>query len=342
MKRKGCIAGFLILGLLIGGCIPAQGRSEKQFSASFLDLFDTITIIIGRAESEEAFQTQAQDVHDRLLEYHQLFDIYHEYPGINNLKTVNDHAGIAPVRVDASILALLRDARAYAQATDGRVNAAMGSVLSLWHDAREEALENPSKARIPDQSALEEAARHASFDDVRIDEAASSVYLADPQMKLDVGAIAKGWAVEQAARRAPNGLLISVGGNVRATGSKDARGTPWKIGIENPDGGDALQIVSIQEGSVVTSGDYQRAYRVNDTVYHHIIDPQTLFPANRWRSVSIVCADSALADALSTALFLMTLEEGQSLLAGCDAHALWVNAAGEQFFSDGFQTLIQG
>lgn len=340
MKGKIRIAGILILALLCG-CAPVQGRSEGQYSASFLDLFDTITVIIGHAESEQAFQAQAQLVHDRLLEYHQLFDIYHEYPGINNLKTVNDHAGIAPVQVDSAILALLRDARAYAQATDGRVNAAMGSVLSLWHDAREEALVQPAKARIPDRSALEEAARHARFEDVHIDEEASSVYLADPLMRLDVGAIAKGWAVEQAARRAPRGLLISVGGNVRATGPKDDLGTPWKIGIEDPNGGDALQILSIQEGSVVTSGDYQRAYRVNGRVYHHIIDPQSLFPANRWRSVSIVCADSALADALSTALFLMTFEEGQALLARMNAEAMWVNAAGEQFFSDGFSALLQ-
>ena len=92
---------------------------------------------------------------------------------------------------------------------------------------------------------------------------------------------------------------------------------------------------------MVTSGDYQRTYMVDGKLYHHIIDPETLYPSEYWRSVTVVCDHSGWADALSTALFLLPLEEGQELLAQFDAKAMWVNADGEIFYSPGFQEMIR-
>ena len=137
-------------------------------------------------------------------------------------------------------------------------------------------------------------------------------------------------------------MLISVGGNVYATGPKLSDGTPWVIGIQDPDASDKnLHTVFITENSVVTSGDYQRTYWVEGKPYHHIIDPETLMPSTYWRSVTIVCDDSGLADALSTALFLLPLTEGQELLDKCGAEALWVDAEGIQHYSPGFKALIR-
>lgn len=330
---------LIALALLLSGCSPAP--EQKQYTATFLTLFDTVTSIVGRADSEEAFQQQAQSIHDALLEYHRLFDVYNDYPGLSNLKTINDNAGIAPVQVDPRIIDLLSDCRTYCDVTDGKVNAAMGSVLHLWHEARNAGINDPLNAALPDEAALKEAALHADFGSVIIDEAASTVYLADPAMRLDVGAIAKGWSVQRVCEQAPSGLLISVGGNVCATGPKDAGGTPWVIGVQNPAGDDYLHTLSIPSGSVVTSGDYQRAYTVDGVLYHHIIDPETLFPSEYWRAVTIVCPDSGLADALSTALFLLPLEEGQLLLDAYGAEALWVSKDGSLHYSPGFESFIR-
>ena len=217
----------------------------------------------------------------------------------------------------------------------------MGSVLELWHEARSDGIDDPEHAELPDMTALEEAARHCDFDAVIIDEENSTVYLSDPQMRLDVGAVAKGWAAQRAAEHAPDGLLISVGGNVCATGAKDENGTPWVVGVNDPDGGDYLHTIYVTEGSVVTSGDYQRYFVVDGKIYHHIIDPETLVPSTYWRSVTIVCADSGLADALSTALFLLPLEEGQALLDKTGAEAMWVDADGNQYSSPGFEAIIR-
>ena len=330
----------MILSMLLCGCTGA-GEEQKQYSATFLTVFDTVTTIVGRDVSEEAFSEKAQAVHDELLVYHQLFDIYNEYEGLNNLKTVNDHPGEA-VEVDQAIIDLLLDCKAYYDLTGGRVNAAMGSVLYLWHEAREDGLNDFANAYLPDADALKEAAEHTGWDSVVIDEELRTVTVTDPMLRLDVGAIAKGWSVQRAAETAPGGLLISVGGNVCATGAKDETGTPWVVGVQDPDGGENyLHTLYLTKGSMVTSGDYQRAYMVDGEIYHHIIDPDTLYPGKLWRAVTVVCPDSGLADALSTALFLLPRDAGQALLDKCGSTAMWVDAEGNMYYSEGFEELIR-
>ena len=338
MKRIPAL--LLILSVLLCGCAGA-GEEQKQYTATFLTVFDTVTTIVGRDVSEESFTEKTQAVHDVLLHYHQLFDIYNEYEGLNNLKTINDHPG-EPVEVEQAVIDLLLDCKAYYELTNGRVNAAMGSVLYLWHEAREDGLNDFAGAYLPDADALTEAAQHTGWDNVVIDDEANTVTLTDPALRLDVGAIAKGWSVQRAAETAPEGLLISVGGNVCATGPKDASGTPWVVGVQDPDGGENyLHTLYLTRGSMVTSGDYQRAYMVDGELYHHIIDPDTLYPGKLWRAVTVVCPDSGLADALSTALFLLPVEEGQKLLTQCESYAMWVDADGEIFYSTGFEDLIR-
>lgn len=327
---------------LLTGC-TAKTPAEKQYKATFLDVFDTVTSMLGYAETEEAFQETAENIHQELMEYHQLFDIYHTYDGINNLKTINDQAGIAPVEVDERIIELLLDCREFYEVTGGKVNVAMGSVLSLWHEARDHGRNNPDQAKLPDQDKLTEAGKHTSFDLVEIDQEANTVFLSDPEARLDVGAIAKGWSAQKVAEHAPDRMLISVGGNICGTGPKDDQGTPWVVGIQDPDKreNEYLHTVYVTQGCVVTSGDYQRAYTVDGKTYHHIIDPETLYPSEYWRAVSVVCRDSGAADMLSTALFLQSAEDGQKLLDQYDAEAMWVNYDGTILYSPGFKELLR-
>ena len=339
---KKLIALFLLSLLLTGCAAPAAQNSKdaKIYEATFLELFDTLTVVKGSAESEEAFQETAQFVHDELEHYHRLFDIYTDYEGLNNLKTVNALAGAAPVEVEDAVIDLLKDCRSYYELTGGKVNVAMGGVLKLWHDARQSGINDPLNAKLPEMAALEKAAEHISFDSIIIDEAAHTVFITDPQVQLDVGAVAKGWAAQRVAEKLPANMLLSVGGNVCATGPKTAD-SPWVIGIQNPDGGDYLHTLYVRGGSFVTSGDYQRSYTVEGKSYHHIIDPETLMPSSYWRSVTIICDDSGLADALSTALFVLPQAEGQKLLDETGAKAIWVNAQGELYYSPGVEEIIR-
>ena len=174
------------------------------------------------------------------------------------------------------------------------------------------------------------------------DEEAGTVYYADPELQLDVGSIGKGYAVEQVARAAEaRGLtsaLISVGGNLRAIGHKPD-GRAWTGGVENPWGGqDILAALELPEGaSLVTSGDYQRYFELDGVRYHHLIDPETRYPAAYFDSVTVLCSDSGLADGLSTGLFCMSLADGQSLVERLDGvEALWASPDGSVVTSSGW------
>lgn len=332
MKRLLWLIGAL---LLLSGC----GTGMQRYEATYWDVFDTVTTVTGYAAGQAEFDAAAREIHDTLLEYHRLYNIYESYDGLRNLKTVNDQAGIGPVPVDTRILSLLQFAQTAWTETGGRVNAAMGSVLALWHDAREQALEDPDRAALPDRSALEEAALHTDLSALELDLEAGTAFLTDPHMALDVGALAKGYAVEQVAAAAPDHFLISVGGNVCATGPKPD-GTPWTVAVENPDGGDFLKLLYAEDRSVVTSGDYQRYFELDGVRYHHIIDPDTLEPAAYWRSVTVVAESSAAADCLSTALFTLPQAEGQRLLDQWGAEALWIGRDGAQVMSPGFSAYL--
>ena len=319
------LALALAAALLLSGC---AGKRAESRQAVYLDVFDTVTTVAAVGMDEADFQQAAEKIHETLLSYHRLFDIYNDYEGLNNLKTVNDHAGIAPVKVDGEIIRLLLDCRDYYERTDHAVNVAMGSVLRLWHEARTQALDDPGSANLPTDAVLQAAAEHCGWDTVQIEEEASTVYLTDSEQSLDVGAVAKGWAAGKAAAQAPAGMLISVGGNVCATGPK-REDTPWVVGIADPDGGEGyLRTLYDWDKAIVTSGDYQRYFELDGVRYHHIIDPTTLYPAARFRSVTVVCADSGLADALSTALFVLPLEEGKALASKAGAEAMWLDTQG--------------
>ena len=313
------IIPLALLCLLLAGC----GKEKQVYQTVFLDVFDTVTTLRGYEEDEETFRRRSDQVHQALTEYHRLFDIYNDHPG--GLKEVNDRAGKAPVKVETPVLDLLEDCRRDYERTGGKVNAAMGSVLYLWHQAREAGLNDPEHAALPDMEELREAAQHTSFDTVLIDREAGTVYLTDPQQRLDVGAIAKGWTAQRVSQLLPEGYMLNVGGNVCTRGAKPD-GSKWNIAVQSPNVGEEnLCVVSLAGQSLVTSGDYQRSYTVDGVNYHHIIDPDTRMPSTYWRSVSILCDDSGLADCLSTALFLLPLEEGRALAEQYGAEVMWVD-----------------
>ncbi|MDD3349978.1 MAG: FAD:protein FMN transferase [Eubacteriales bacterium] len=345
-KKILCFFMIVLITVSLFGCgKPSLNRYEAQY----LDVFDTATFVISYNDSQETFDAQTRLIHEELMKYHKYYDIYNDYEGINNIKTINDNAGIAPVKVDSAIIELLLFAKKMYQLTDGKTNVALGSVLKIWHQYREEGLEDPAKAKLPSLQELQDAALHTDINDVMIDEKESTVYLKDPLMRLDVGAIAKGYATERVSMLAKEqgfqSGLISVGGNVRVIGMKGDTGELWNVAVQNPDTENTekpyLHLVNITDHSLVTSGDYIRYYVVDGVRYHHIIDPVTLYPSAYAVSVTIVCKDSGVADALSTALFNMSYEEGLSLIEGItDTEAMWILPSGEEKFSSGFEELM--
>ena len=318
-----------------------------RYTATFLDVFDTRTEVVGYAKNKEDFLAQVELLKEKLTYYHELYDIYQDHEGINNIKTINDRAGIEPVVVDREIIDLLKYSKEMYELTDGQVNIAMGSVLSIWHDYRERALADPEHAKVPPMERLQEAADHTDIHQIVIDESASTVYLADKEMSLDVGGIGKGYAVQKVVDYAKEiGMergLISVGGNVCAIGER-IDGTMWRLGIQNPDLESDIkyvQKVDLKDKCVVSSGNYQRYYEVDGKRYCHIIDSDTLMPADYFAAVSIITEDSGMADALSTAVYNMPLSEGRAFVNRMEnVEAMWIMEDGGIEYSENFETFV--
>lgn len=342
-------AAVLILSGLAAGCGTAGIRKkQKPFDVQYLTYFDTVTSITIYADDEEQFDEWEQLVHSELERYHQLYDIYHSYEGVNNIKVINDHAGMSPVEVPEDILDLLEFSLKEYDLTGGGVHVGMGSVLSIWHDYREMALGESKFPMVPSMTELESAAKHMDIHDIHLDRQAGTVYLEDPEMRLDVGAVAKGYTAQRLAdtlrAAGVTNALLSLGGNVVTIGSR-GDGKPWRVGIQNPDPGAEnpyVQVVDLTDMCLVTSGTYQRFYEVDGTRYHHIINPELLMPWNEYQSVTILSPDSGEADALSTAVFNMKPEEGLALIESLDkTEALWILPDGSRMESSGFQAYTE-
>lgn len=320
------------------------GKQKSKYSAYAFDYFDTVTTITGYASNREEFDLVCDEIFRHLAEYHKLFTIYDRYDDLANLRTVN--TAHETLEVDERIIDMLLYAKEMYNLTGGKMNIAMGSVLSVWHEYREIGMTSPQLAELPPMDVLTEAAAHVDIEKLLIDEEARTVTLADDKMSLDVGAIAKGYAVEMVAQMLEEkgilGYVLNVGGNVRTIGTKND-GEKWLVGIENPfdEGESYIEYLSLAGESVVTSGSYQRYYFVDGKAYHHIIDGETLMPAEGYRSVSVVCRSSADGDAFSTALFCMPFEDGLALVESLEGvEVMWVFPDGEKRYSSGFSGYI--
>lgn len=377
-----------------GGNQGGSNVQKQSYKAYSFNYFDTISTVVGYEATEAEFATVSNEALNLLGEYHKLFDIYNEYDGIVNLCTLNKLVdGQHPkLTVDRRIIDMLLYAKEMYNLTDGRMNVAMGSVLSIWHDYRDAGTEQPAYAELPPMDKLQEASKHTDINCIVIDEENSTVWISDPYAKLDVGAIAKGYAVEKVAEmleaKGKTDYTLNIGGNVRTIGTK-ATGDKWVTGIENPnDTSVYIEYIQLAGEAIVTSGSYQRFYKVivgakcskcswvydqnvgipsqnvvpgtppknlNNTdnkcpvcgekikkvwdEFHHIIDRETLMPADRgYLSVSVICKDSGMGDGLSTALFCMDLDEALAFVNSLDGvEAMFVTEDEQKHYSNGFQ-----
>ncbi len=351
MKRFKSLALIcMVLGLLVflTGCPkPAnKGQNKEPLGMVYFTYFDTVSYIYSYVdESTEQFEKNCEAVAAILNDYHQLFDIYHEYSGVTNLATLNAAAGGEWLQVDPRLMDFLCYARELYQKTGGEMNVMMGAVLRPWHDSREAAANDPSAAAIPVADTLQQAAQHIAFDALEIDQAGSRVRITDPDASLDVGALGKGYATEMAAQyligQGITGYVLNIGGNIRTIGTKPD-GSGWRTGIKDPLEPDTYaSYINIADTSCVTSGVYERYFTVDGQRYHHVIDADTLMPSAHFAAVTVITPHSGLADALTTALFCMSYQDGLALLEQFEqVEVLWIDNDGNQYMTDGFSGLL--
>lgn len=235
------------------------------------------------------------------------------------LALVNNAAGGAPVMIPPALEALISRSLRLADQTDGAFDPTWAALWGLW-DFRAE------RPQLPDPAEISARLPLVDFRRVELDTAAHTVRLPETGMKLGLGGIAKGYALDLAVAQLHEAgvrdFLLQAGGQVYAGGQKE--GASWRTGIRHPRGGpeEIFGVMALSDRSASTSGDYERFFELDGRRYHHVLDPRTGWPAKEARSVTVVAADATLADGLSTALMVMGLGPGLALvetLAGVEA-----------------------
>lgn len=313
--------------LLMCGC------AQEKYTTEYLDVFDTYSTITIYTNKKDEFDEITKELHAKLLNLNKQFDIYNNYKDINNIKTINDNAGIKPVKVQPETLELIKAGKYAYEKTNKTVNIAMGSVLNIWHNYRENALNNNVYA-IPTNAELIEASKHTDINSIVIDENNSTVFIKDKYTSIDVGAIAKGYAADYAVKylksKGIKVALINLGGNVIAINDKDKES--FKTGVVSPDNNDEyIYSFDLSNQSAVTSGNYQRYYDYNGKRYHHIIDSKTLFPSENNKEVTVVTNSSLEGDMFSTALFILPYDEGIKLAKSNNLKVMWIDKNDKQY-----------
>lgn len=327
--------------------IESKEDDREKFEVTIYDLFDTVTTFTAYTENEDEFNKYKQLVENKMEYYHKLFNSYDKFEGVNNFYTINQMAGKEPVKVEKPVIDLARIGQEWYDETNGKIDMGAGSLLKIWTEFRDNANADPDNAKLPDRSELEEASKHMNMDAIEINEDNSTIYINDKDVQIDIGAIGKGYATELIKRELiqaglKNGIL-SVGGDVAIIGDSPVRENgKYAIAVQSPDvnnDNSYASIVYVTNTSVVTSGDYQRYFEIDGRKYHHIIDVETLEPSTKYKSVTVVLDDIGHADAISTALFVMDIEEGKEFAKKHGAEVFWIDADGNEYKTDGYKKL---
>ena len=295
----------LLLIICLFGC-----KSNETYEKYYYSYFDTVSLVKSySSDDEKTFNQKADKIEAILNKYHNLLDTFEDHD-VDGLYKINKLAGKESVAVCEELFDLLKFGKEIYYVTNGKTNIMMGSLTKIWKSAI-------SEEKLPDNTTLQEAAKHISIDSLVLNEDDLSIYISDEHSLIDVGSIAKGYVCDVIKKELGDeldGYSISLGGNILLIGSK-YNGSDFKIAIKDPLKGNSLaKTLSVNNTSLVTSGNYERYFDLDGVRYHHIIDPDTLYPSRYYASVTVVYEESKICDALSTALFSLSIENGKKIL----------------------------
>ncbi|WP_423364625.1 FAD:protein FMN transferase [Mycoplasma sp. P36-A1] len=339
MKKIKYIISALVI-LFISGC----SAQESKFSESFLafDTYINVTVYSSKEADANVYLEEAKALYES---YHKKFDAYNNYNGLNNIKTINDQAGKAPVVVDQDIFDLIKQAKELYEQGNTKNNIALYPVTQLYTQKYNEYEAGKKNINNPTSKQLKSANKCVSVDNIQLDNVKKTVFLKEKCNKIDVGSTAKGYVTALVAKKLQDdGLksgLINAGGNVVAINSKPDKSN-YVIGIANPDSPSEYNVtLSIANKNVVTSGDYQRYYMVDGKRMHHLIDPDTLKPGNLHRSVTVVSDNGLLADYFSTDAFLLPTTEIEKLSKKYNFEYIIIDKDEKVTVSDGIKDAVE-
>lgn len=311
MKRAACL--LMISLAFMSGCTE-RDRMYRE-SRVLMDTFCTITV----AGSSEEKARKA--INSGFAEIEKLDGLLNYFSEDSEITAVNRAAGIRPVRVSRETLDIVKKAVHISEITGGAFDPTIAPVVSLWKFSKD-----VSAPSVPPEDAVADALRYVDYRKIKINTAASEIYLAEKGMALDLGGIAKGYAADRAVEAVKaegiKAALVAVAGDIRGFGLNPS-GQGWRLGIQDPRPAavserpweDVFATLELRDKAISTSGDYQRFFIKDGRRYFHILDPGTGFPAETdLISVTVIAPEGYVTDSLATAVFVLGVEKGMKLL----------------------------
>lgn len=295
--------------LLLTGCSGAKSSTQTDQDLTYTDmLFDTVINI-------QILDPADESILDGLKKLCEKYDTMFSATNTDSELYKLNHANGQPFTVSSETANLIQEGIHYSELSGGAFDLTIEPVSALWDFKAD-------KPTVPSSDAIAQAVSHVDYTKVDIQD--NTVTLEDPEAGIDLGAIAKGYIADQVKtylkKQGIKHAIINLGGNVDVIGTKPD-GSKYNIGIQKPfdESGEAITSVQLKDQTVVTSGIYERYFKKNGKLYHHILDPRTGYPCeNNLYSVSIITDSSTKADALSTTCFLLGYEKGMELIQSMD------------------------
>jgi len=225
---------------------------------------------------------------------------------------VNKNAGLVPVKVDKEVFDLIQRSKRISEITQGAFDISYGSIdRRLWNF-------DPTMTSLPDRQAAKKLVRLINYRNIILDEKKSTVFLKEQGMRIGFGGIGKGYAAEMAKillqRKGIESGIVNAAGDLTAWGYQPD-GSPWTIGVADPNASrHAFSYLQITNTSVATSGNYEKYVMINGKKYSHTIDPKTGLPVTGIKSVTIICPNAEIADAMATPVMIMGIRVGLDLI----------------------------
>ena len=332
MKKWLITMCLLIIVILCTIGLRFNQRSQNEYSDN-LFYMDTYIYVKIYSDDKEKVIGALKAVDSLYEKYHQLSDRYNHYDGITNIyDLLHTSSKEEYLEIDTELYNMISTGLEWLDKSNGLLDIRMGNVIDIWKAYRD------TESGIPSIEELKVAKDNMIKDIVLKD----GHFVLNNHPNIDLGAIAKGYATQRVGEYLESiGItkyIINAGGNVKV--GKHYSNSSYSIGIEDPNSstGDIYKVVYGNNINVVTSGGYARYYEYNGKKYHHIINPNTLFPPEYSKSVTVITDDSALGDVLSTILFLLPIDEGKEFIKNMDnVEAVWYTNDNETIQTKGLE-----
>lgn len=333
MKKK-LIAMVLTLSLLF--TLTACTTNENTTSVTDTQFkFNTVMTITLYGYNDQAIFTDIWALFDRME------NSYSANIEDSDVSRFNNNLTTEPVEMPTDIVKMVALGKTYSEKSQGAFDLTIEPIVKMWGISTE----NP---RVPSQEEIDTALPHVNYKNIVADVQNNTLQKLDPNVHIDLGAIAKGYAADQCAaflrEKGINSAILNLGGNIYALGNK-AKNTPWNVGIQSPipgETGELMGTVKATEKSIVTSGSYERYFEQDGVTYHHILNPSTGFPVeSELISVSIISDLSVEGDILSTTAFSLGLDAGRQLIDTLDNTAAIFITKDHGVYFAGDKTLLE-